>query len=232
MTAKLASPVVALVPMRHKSERVPEKNYREIAGKPLYYHIMETLKACSLVSKIVVDTDSSIIKRGLEEDFSDVIVIDRPNHLTGSTVPMNDVLAHDLGMIDGEFFLQTHSTNPLLRSETVSAAIELFFENYPTFDSLFSVTRLQTRLWDEVGRPVNHDPNILLRTQDLPSLFEENSCLYIFERSTFLRTKNRLGDRPYMLEIGSEEAWDIDEEIDFLVASYHLEQVSRIFPNG
>jgi CMP-N-acetylneuraminic acid synthetase len=217
MTAKSTPPVVALVPMRHTSERVPEKNYREIAGKPLYYHIMETLKACSLVSKIVVDTDSSIIKRGLQDDFPDILVIDRPDHLTGSTVPMNDVLAHDLGMIDADFFLQTHSTNPLLRSETVSAAIELFFENYPTFDSLFSVTRLQTRLWDEDGHPVNHDPSILVRTQDLTPLFEENSCLYIFERGTFMRTKNRLGARPYMLEIGSEEAWDIDEEIDFFI---------------
>jgi len=226
MTAKSASPVVALVPMRHTSERVSEKNYREIAGKPLFHHIIETLKSSSLVSKIVVDTDSPTIKRGLQEGFPDVLVIDRPDHLVGSTVPMNDVLAYDLGMIDGEFFLQTHSTNPLLRSETVSAAIELFFKNFPTFDSLFSVTRLQTRLWDEVGRPVNHDPNILLRTQDLPPLFEENSCLYIFERGTFLRTKNRLGDRPYMLEIGSEEAWDIDEEIDFSVVEFLLSRTT------
>lgn len=226
MTTKSTLPVIALVPMRHTSERVSEKNYREIAGKPLYHHIMETLKSCSLVSKIVVDTDSPIIKRGIQEDFPSVLVIDRPDHLTGSTVSMNDVLAHDLGMIDGEFFLQTHSTNPLLRSETVSAAIELFFENYPTFDSLFSVTRLQTRLWDEDGRPVNHDPNILLRTQDLPPLFEENSCLYIFERGTFLRTKNRLGDRPYMLEIGSEEAWDIDEETDFSIVESLLSRTT------
>ncbi len=226
MTAKSTHPVIALVPMRHASERVSEKNYREIAGKPLYFHILETLNTCPLVSKIVVDTDSSIIKRGLQLDFPDVIVIDRPDHLTGSTVPMNDVLAHDLGMIEGEFFLQTHSTNPLLRSATVFAAVEQFFENYPTFDSLFSVTRLQTRLWDEDGRPVNHDPKILLRTQDLPPLFEENSCLYIFERGTFMRTKNRLGDRPYMLEISSEEAWDIDDEIDFFIVESLLRRMN------
>ena len=181
MTAKSRTQVVALVPMRHSSERVPEKNYREIAGKPLYCYILETLRACSLVSKIVVDTDSPIIKKGLQKDFPDILILDRPDHLTGDTVPMNDVLSHDLEMIDGEFFLQTHSTNPLLRSETISAGIELFFENYPTFDSLFTVTRLQTRLWDEEGHPVNHDPKVLLRTQDLPPLFEENSCLYIFE---------------------------------------------------
>jgi CMP-N-acetylneuraminic acid synthetase len=226
MTVKSPSPVVALVPMRHTSERVSEKNYREIAGRPLYHYIMETLKACSLVSKIVVDTDSPIIKRGLQQDFTDVLVLDRPDHLTGSTVSMNDVLAHDLGMIDGEFFLQTHSTNPLLRSETVFAAIELFFENYPTFDSLFSVTRLQRRLWDEDGHPVNHDPNILLRTQDLPPLFEENSCLYMFEKGTFMRAQNRLGDRPYMLEIGSDEAWDIDEEIDFSIVESLLSRTT------
>ena len=145
MTAKSTPTVVALVPMRHTSERVSEKNYREIAGRPLYHYIMETLTACSLISKIVVDTDSPMIKRGLKEEFPDVLVIDRPDHLTGSTVPMNDVLAYDLGMIDGEFFLQTHSTNPLLRPATISRAIQSFV-NSSAHDSLFSVTKLQTRL--------------------------------------------------------------------------------------
>jgi CMP-N-acetylneuraminic acid synthetase len=80
------------------------------------------------------------------------------------------------------------------------------------------VTRLQTRLWDQLGRPINHNHNILLRTQDLPPVYEENSCLYIFTRENLLTRRNRLGDRPMMFEIPSIEAWDIDEELDFTVA--------------
>jgi CMP-N-acetylneuraminic acid synthetase len=90
-------------------------------------------------------------------------------------------------------------------------------ENYPAYDSLFSVTRMQTRLWDQLGRAINHNPEILLQTQDLPPVFEENSCIYIFTRSTLENTHNRLGKRPYMFEIDAAEAWDIDEEIDFRI---------------
>jgi CMP-N-acetylneuraminic acid synthetase len=130
---------------------------------------------------------------------------------------MNKVLLHDTAQVEADFYLQTHSTNPLLRAETISRAIQTMLENYPAFDTLFSVTRMQTRLWDELGRAVNHNPAILLRTQDLPPVYEENSCLYIFTRSTLENERNRLGRRPFMFEIDAAEAWDIDEEIDFMI---------------
>ncbi|MFV2043938.1 MAG: acylneuraminate cytidylyltransferase family protein, partial [Anaerolineales bacterium] len=82
-------------------------------------------------------------------------------------------------------------------------------------DSLFSVTRLQARLWSAETKPLNHDPAELIRTQDLAPVFLENSCLYIFERESFLHSGNRLGGNPFMFEIRSEEALDIDTEMDF-----------------
>jgi CMP-N-acetylneuraminic acid synthetase len=131
---------------------------------------------------------------------------------------MNEILIHDTGAVQADYYLQTHSTNPLLRPETVSDAIRTFLENIPEYDSLFGVTRIQTRLWDQLGRPINHNPNVLLRTQDLPPIYEENSCIYIFKRETLISRRNRLGERPLMFEIPSIEAWDIDEELDFTVA--------------
>ena len=121
-------------------------------------------------------------------------------------------------LVKADLYLQTHSTNPLLQSKTVSTAITTFLELMPTYDSLFSVTRLQTRLWDQLSRPVNHNPSILLRTQDLPPIFEENSCIYLFQRDTLVNRKNRIGERPYMFEMDRDEAFDIDEELDFLMA--------------
>ena len=132
-------------------------------------------------------------------------------------MPMNEVLLHDTAQVQADLYLQTHSTNPLLRSETISRAIQTLTGSFPAYDSLFSVTRLQTRLWDQLGRPVNHNPAILLRTQDLPPIYEENSCIYIFTRQTLEQRRNRLGERPYLFEISASEAWDIDEELDFRV---------------
>jgi CMP-N-acetylneuraminic acid synthetase len=215
---------VALVPMRHRSERVSGKNYRLLAGRPLYVYILETLLACPEIRQIAVDTDSPAIIEGIAREYPGVHLIERPEHLRGGDVPTNDVILHDLTAIPARFYLQTHSTNPLLRSETVSRAIHTFLDGYPRTDSLFSVTRLQKRLWDPQGRPINHDPAVLLRTQDLSPLYEENSCIYLFERETFLARRNRLGERPALFEMPADEAWDIDEEIDFKIVEFLLAQ--------
>ena len=221
----MESKLIALVPMRHHSVRVPGKNYRPLAGKPLYHHILNALLAVDAVDEIVVDTDSDLILEGLQQDFPTVKRLRRPEDLRADTVPMNDILLHDTAEFPAEFYLQTHTTNPLLTPETVSKAIETFFTNFPTYDSLFGVTRLQTRLWDRNGKPVNHDPNVLLRTQDLPPIYEENSCIYIFSRQSLLTRRNRLGERPLMFEIPADEAWDIDEELDFTVAETLYKQL-------
>ena len=216
------SKVVALVPMRHHSQRVPGKNYRPLAGKPLYHHILNTLNVCPEISQIVVNTDSPVIMEGLQEHFPHVTILERPEHLRADDIPMNEILLYDTSKVQADFYLQTHSTNPLLRSQTISDAVHNLLESYPTYDALFSVTRWQTRLWDELGRPINHNPAILLRTQDLPPVFEENSCFYMFTRQTLEKRRSRLGDRPYLFEVDPAEALDIDEELDFLIADLLL----------
>ena len=216
MTAR----VVALVPMRHHSERVPGKNYRSFAGIPLYHHIVSNLLACPLISQVAIDTDSPVILEDASKHFPQVRLIERPEHLRSDTTPMNDVLLHDVGHVESEFYLQTHSTNPLLSTKTIKQGIGQFLDNEPMYDSLFGVTRVQARLWDEMARAINHNPAILLRTQDLPPVYLENSCMYIFTQNTLVSHHNRIGQRPVMFEIDPTEAWDIDEELDFRVAEF------------
>ncbi len=224
MTPKIA----ALLPMRHHSQRVPGKNYRPLAGKPLFHHILQALLTCPEIDQVVVDTDSTVIIENLKENFPQVRIIERPEHLRADHLPMNEILTFDTSQVEADYYLQTHSTNPLLRAETISRSIRLFLENYPAYDSLLSVTRLQTRLWDQLGRAINHNPAILLQTQDLPPVFEENSCIYIFTRPILLSRRNRLGERPMMFPIDADEAWDIDEELDFQIADLLLSNQSKL----
>jgi CMP-N-acetylneuraminic acid synthetase len=216
--------IVALVPMRHDSVRVPGKNYREMAGKPLFHHIIGSLMSCPEINQVVVDTDSTLIMESLDKHFPQVVSLVRPELLRADTVPTNEILLHDTDQVKADLYLQTHSTNPLLRPETISNAIQALLKAYPAYDSLFGVTRLQTRLWDQLGRPINHNPAILLRTQDLPPVYEENSCIYLFTRDTLVQKRNRIGERPMLFEIDPSEAWDIDEEIDFSIAEMLLKK--------
>jgi CMP-N-acetylneuraminic acid synthetase len=214
--------IVALVPMRHHSQRVPGKNYRLMAGKPLFVHIISTLLQVPEIESILVDTDSPNILEALERDYPSVLRVNRPEHLRADTVPMNEILMHDTGQVMADFYLQTHSTNPLLSAATISAGIQNFLQKYPAYDSMFSVTRRQVRFWDQLGRPINHNPAVLIQTQDLPPVYEENSCMYLFTRTSLEKKRNRLGERPMMFEISPEEAWDVDEEIDFRMAELML----------
>jgi CMP-N-acetylneuraminic acid synthetase len=208
--------------MRHHSQRVPGKNYRLMAGKPLFVHIISTLLQVPEIESILVDTDSPNILEALERDYPSVLRVNRPEHLRADTVPMNEILMHDTGQVMADFYLQTHSTNPLLSAATISAGIQNFLQKYPAYDSMFSVTRRQVRFWDQLGRPINHNPAVLIQTQDLPPVYEENSCMYLFTRTSLEKKRNRLGERPMMFEISPEEAWDVDEEIDFRMAELML----------
>jgi CMP-N-acetylneuraminic acid synthetase len=212
----------ALVPMRHHSQRVHGKNYRPLAGKPLFHHILETLLRVPEISAVAVDTDSEPVMDGVRRFFPAVKLIERPGHLRADDVPMNDILLYDTEQIEAEYYLQTHSTNPLLQAETISRGIRAFVTTYPEHDSLFSVTRLQTRLYDRDGRAINHNPRELIQTQALPPVYEENSCLYLFTRQNLLKWHHRIGEKPLMFEIPAEEAWDIDEELDFTVCDFLL----------
>jgi CMP-N-acetylneuraminic acid synthetase len=217
MTEKQAG-IVALVPMRHHSVRVSGKNYRLLNGVPLFYYILRTLERCAGVSTIVIDTDSLAIREDVKENFPNVILLDRPEHLRADDTPMTEVLYHDMSQVPAESYLQTHSTNPLLRAETIEAALRAWREPGHAYDSLFSVTRLQARLWDGTVRPINHNPWVLLRTQDLPPVYLENSNFYIFSADLMKSTRRRIGDRPKMFEIDPMEALDIDDESAFLLA--------------
>ena len=112
---------------------------------------------------------------------------------------MNKVIGYDIDNTVEEHFLQTHCTNPLLTIESLEGAIKTYFERLENHDSLFSVNKWLTRMYWEDLSPVNHNPNELIRTQDLPPLFEENSNFYIFSRKAFKDAKEKkIGLKPIM----------------------------------
>jgi len=217
----------ALVPMKGHSERVPNKNIRELAGKPAFHWIMEALSASPYIEKIIVNTDSEEIAENASKNFSKVTILKRPEFLLGDMVSIQPLIEYDLSHSEGEYFLQTHSTNPLVTTQTINKALETFFSQ-EGHDALFSVTPIQTRFYWPNGKGINHDPKHLIRTQDLDPIFEENSCFYIFSRTTNQKTKNRLGSNPLMFPINKLEAADIDTMEDFYWAEFLLKRKLEI----
>jgi len=208
--------ITAMMPMKAHSERVPGKNIRPLAGRPLFHWMMDALRGSKYIGEILINTDSEEIGREAERLFG-ARYVRRPEHLLGDHVSMTPLIEHDLSQCDATVMLQTHSTNPLITSATVDRVVERYFAE-GDHDSVFTVNTFRSRFYWEDGRPLNHDLAVMLRTQDLPPLYEENSCLYVFSRDSFKRCGRRIGDRPALVPTDPLESVDIDEEHHFRIA--------------
>ncbi len=209
--------VLALVPIKEHSERVKEKNFREFCGKPLFHHIIHTLDRVYAVDGIVIDTDSRRITAEAGNLSHKVQIIERPDELRGDYVSTNKIFEYDLLQTQADIYIQTHTTNPLLKAETIARAIGEFIANEDEYDSLFGVNKYQSRFYTADGAAVNHDPDNLVRTQDLPPMYEENSSLYVFTKESFAKKKHRIGSKPLMYVTPPIESMDIDDEFTFRI---------------
>lgn len=205
--------------MKANSSRVPGKNFRSFAGKPLFRWILDTLLEMDEIDRVVINTDArGILAKYGCVDSERVLIRDRIPELCGDEVSMNKVLADDIAAIESDMYIMTHTTNPLLSGSTVRKSIETFRSARPEKDSLFTVNRHQTRFYKEDATPVNHDPDNLIPTQDLEPWYEENSNLYLFTRDSFAKTNARIGEAPLLFETPPLESADIDDKTNWHMA--------------
>jgi len=217
--------ITALLPMKANSERIPNKNFKPISGKPLFAWMLQVLCDLDFVDRVIINTDANSDAFSGYLDNAKIVLRKRSPDLCGDMVSMNKIIEDDILSDKNNIFLMTHTTNPLISKETFKKAIEGFtHRDKSLFDSLYSTTKFQGRFYYEGSVAINHNPDELLRTQDLPPVFLENSCLYLFEKDTFLQTKTRIGKKPILFVTPQLESVDIDTEDDWLIASLLLSQ--------
>lgn len=223
--------IVALLPMKANSERVTGKNFKDFHGKPLFRWILDSLMEVEEIGQVIINTDARhILRENGVIDSDRILIRDRKPEICGDLVSMNLVLADDVENVEADIYLMTHTTNPLMSADTIRRALGAFLQaqSEDTADSLFTVDKVQTRFYRADGSAVNHDPDNLVRTQDLEPWFQENSNLYIFTCDSFAKTNARIGKKPMMFESPKFESLDIDtpEDWDFAVISarYLMEQ--------
>lgn len=221
---------VALLPMKANSERVRGKNFRQFCGKPLFRWMLDTLLSLPQIDLVVINTDARQIlaDNGLT-DGPRVLIRDRRPEICGDFVSMNLVIEDDVANVDADTYLMTHTTNPLMSAETVRRALAAFGEARAAgrADSLFTVDKVQQRFYRADASAVNHDPDNLIRTQDLEPWYQENSNLYVFTKESFAKTNARIGRQPMLFEGPRFESIDIDTPADWDFAVLAAEFVQR-----
>jgi CMP-N-acetylneuraminic acid synthetase len=210
--------VVALLPMKANSTRVSGKNFKDFCGKPLFKWILDALLAVDEIDQVIINTDAKeiLIANGLVESDR-VLIRQRKASICGDEVSMNVILADDVENIEADIYMMTHTTNPLLSANTIQRALKQYKHELAkaSADSLFTVNKIQTRFYTEGCKPINHDPNNLIPTQNLEPWYEENSNLYLFNCKSFESTNARIGSKPAMMVSPPMECSDIDTPDDW-----------------
>lgn len=205
--------IVAVVPMKLNNRRLPQKNTKPFTnGKPLCYYILNTLLKCKKISEVYVYCSNEEIK-----DFipSGVKYLKRSESLDQDTTKMNEVLKAFSSEVDSDIYVMTHTTAPFISVESIEKGIEAVVNG--NYDSSFAAKKLQDFLWKD-GVPFNYSLDMIPRTQDLPALYEETSGFYIYKKGVIQEMNRRIGDNPFIVEVGEIESIDIDELEDFMIA--------------
>lgn len=208
---------VALVPIKLNSQRLPHKNILPLAGRPLCWHILNSLISVKGIDEVYVYCSDEAIKEYMPEK---TIFMERDRRLDGNFVKGFEIYKSFIEKVDADIYVLAHTTSPFIRPETIENALShvISGEN----DSSFSAERIQTFAWYK-GRPVNYDLNDVPRTQEIEPVWVETSAFFIFKKEIFTVHNRRIGFSPYVQEVTGIEAVDIDEKKDYDMAQKLVE---------
>lgn len=218
------SEFIFFLPTRKGSERIKHKNTREFAnhkGGLLELKIKQLLQVSDVPILISTNDPKTI---SLAQSFASprIQIIERPERLSLSNTDLQDLINYIPTITNVKHIVWTHVTSPFITAELYQKALEKYIEYLNQgYDSLMSVTKIQEFLWDkEQNSAINFDRSEIKwpRTQDLNPLYGVNSGIFINSRENYLSQQDRIGKKPYLLELNSFESMDIDWIEDFNTA--------------
>lgn len=210
--------VVAFVPLKLHSQRLPNKNVLPLGGQPMCWHIFSQLQKCALIDEIYAYCSDESIKNYIPDSIS---FLQRPAFLDNDTVIGEQIYREFINTVDADIYILAHATSPLVRFKSINKSLEKVLNEQ--YDSAFSVKEERTFAWYN-GKPINYSLEHVVRTQDLEPVYLETSAFFIFEKAVFFKHNRRIGFNPYMCVLSERESVDIDTVEDYNLAKYYMEE--------
>ena len=203
---------VAFVPIRLNSQRVAGKNLRELGGRPLMCHILDTLRRVERIDEVYVFCSDESVRQLLPDG---VKFLRRDPQLDSDTTLGAEIYDAFTAAVEADIYVLAHATSPFIRAKTIDEALAKVQTG--DYDSAFSAEKLQTFAWYG-GRPLNYSPDNIPRTQTLEPVYVETSAFFIFPRQLWCKQHRRIGEHPWMAVVDRIEGVDIDYPADFELA--------------
>lgn len=217
--------ILAIIPARIGSKGVPQKNLRQIAGKPLVKWTIDAVQNSKLVDNSVLSSDDNHIltlarAKTTMHDRTPAFATDQAS--LESVV--HDVLSSDDVFEQVEVILLLQPTSPIRTGEQIDAAIRQLWDDGA--DSLVSVVKTHSFIW-QVSNGIAHSDYIFKarpRRQSIDAKWEENGSIYAFTKEHWEKHHNRLGGKVTLFEMPEETRIQIDTELDFQIVEKLLER--------
>ncbi len=206
--------IVAIMPIKLHNKRCPNKNIRLLNQKPLLQYNLEVLKKINSIDEIYVYCSDKKISNFIDDD---VIFLKRSKKLDEDSTNFTEIFQEFINTIDADIYIYSHATAPFLKEDNILKCLENVTKN--GYDSSFTVTKIQDYLWTSDFKPLNFNPVIIPRSQDLDVIYRETSGVYVFKKEVFTKYKKRVGVNPKAVEVSFIESIDINTEEDFELAN-------------
>jgi len=202
---------IAFITIKMNSRRLPDKNILPLGGKPLSWHICNTLLQCKTIDEIYIYCSEKRIMDYIPHD-SKIKFRKREKWLDGDLIRAQDTYQAFVSEIDADIYVAALTTAPFISAASIDQAVGKVQSG--EYDSAFSAQKMQTFAWYR-GRPLNYSPESIPRTQDIEPVLVETSGFFAFQRDVWTQYKRRIGFRPYIQIVDDVEAVDIDTSQDY-----------------
>lgn len=218
--------ITAIIPVKKNSTRLPNKNILPFGDSNLLVHKIRQLKQVKAVNQIVVSTDSEVMLEMAEKEGA--IPMPRPKQYADESLPISEFVTYLGDNLEGDHFMWSCATSPLVDEGLYSKAIELYLKKLSEgYDSLVTVAPFQHYLMDESG-PFNFKRGRLhTNSQQLKKLYLFTNGIQLTPHDKYIEWGDRIGERPYLMEVSKNESIDIDDVYDYEFALSVYEKTRR-----
>ncbi len=229
--------ILAFIPARSGSKRIPKKNIKLLKGKPLIAYTIEAARKSNYINRIVVSTDSEEIAAVAKQYGAEVPFL-RPESISKSNSTEMEFFNHALDWFiknekyEPDLIVLLYPTSPFRKPQSIDNAIKEMLK-HPKADSLRSIKLCSEhpyKMWvikDGYLKPFvkGKNPNIHTFSYHLlPAVYIQNASIYITKLSTIRNKESPTGDTIIPFIMDEIESIDINSPLDFEFAEMMMER--------
>lgn len=205
--------IVAFVPAKSSSNRVPNKNTRPFNGEPFFLFTIHKLVQCDFIDEVYIDSDSEeILELGVR---AGALPLKRDKTLASNKTDGNALFMNEVNSVQADIYIQHLCTSPFISKNTLRKAVDHLINN-GQHDSVVLAQSEKQYLWKDnwPTYPIERIPNSI----DLPETIIESMGLYVLKRDAALTTNRRIGNHPHLIFGSPIELIDVNTEEDLHLA--------------